>query len=203
MKVSWKKWSVLLCFSLWFLGAHSISFAQNQMKYGAGSVSILGQAVATKEQCLRYLLSVNPRPALTVSPAQLVGQYYEEAEKEGIRADIAFAQALRETGFFRYGGLVLANQNNYCGLGSMGRHATGAWFSNSQLGVRAHIQHILAYSTTRRPRTAIVDPRYDLVKTTQSFGRAKTWEDLNGRWAVPGYDYGQGILNIYRKILTQ
>lgn len=41
----------------------------------------------------------NPNPKITVSAEELVDYYYEEAGKEGIRPDAAFAQALKETGF--------------------------------------------------------------------------------------------------------
>lgn len=164
---------------------------------------IMGDAVATKEQCIRYLLKNNPNPALTVSPEQLVEYYYEEGSREGIKPDIAFAQALHETGYFRYGGSVVATQNNFCGLGTVGGGAKGAWFPNSQMGVRAHIQHILAYSSTKPPSTNIVDPRYRLVTTTRNFGQARTWTDLDGKWAVPGYGYGEKILKIHNDILEE
>lgn len=165
-------------------------------------VPIMGAPVATKEQCVNYLLSVNPAPKIMVSPEELVKNYYEEAAKEGVRPDIAFAQALQETGFFRYGGSVHETQNNYCGLGSTSSYENGARFENSRLGVRAHIQHLLAYSSTKMPNEEIVDPRYHLVMTTQNYGRARTWEDLNGRWAIPGYGYGRKILNIYYEMLS-
>ena len=172
--------------------------------YGNNSkeYSIMGDAIATKEQCLKYLLKSNPRPSLTVSPKQLVDYYYEEGNREGIRPDIAFAQALQETGYFRYGGSVLAGQNNYCGLGTTGGGVKGAWFKSAQIGVRAHIQHIMAYATTKKPQATIGDPRYDVVKTTRNFGKAKTWSDLNGRWAIPGNGYGQKILKIHSDILA-
>ena len=147
------------------------------------------------------MLSVNPEPNITVTPEELVNQYYEEAGKEGVRPDIAFAQALKETGFFRYGGLVKGEQNNFCGLGSVGHQENGAWFENSRMGVRAHIQHLLAYATTRMPKSEVIDPRYYLIMNTAYFGQAKNWEDLNGRWAIPGYDYGQNILKIYYEML--
>ena len=164
---------------------------------------IMGNAVATKEQCVRYLLKNNPNPALMVSPEQLVAYYYEEGSREGIKPDIAFAQALHETGYFHYGGSVVAEQNNFCGLGTVGGGARGAWFASSQMGVRAHIQHILAYSSTKPPSTNIVDPRYRLVRTTRNFGQARTWIDLDGRWAVPGYGYGEKILKIHNDILEE
>lgn len=192
---------IILCFCIMLLCSMPLTLARPVSNNSIINMSIMGKAVATKQQCLDHLLSVNPKPSLTVTPSKLIDQYYEEAEREGIRPDIAFAQALKETGYFRYGGLVKAQQNNYCGLGSMHKFAKGAWFPSSQIGIRAHIQHILAYSTTRVPRTKIVDPRYDIVKTTKNFGQARLWRDLNGRWAIPGNNYGEGILSIYRSIL--
>ena len=44
------------------------------------------------------------------------------------------------------GGTVTPDQNNYCGLGTTSAYVKGAYFPSSQLGVRAHIQHLLAYA---------------------------------------------------------
>lgn len=165
--------------------------------------AIMGRPIATPEQCVKYLLSVNPRPNLTVPLQELVTYYYEEGTREGVRPDVAFAQALKETGFFRYGGTVTPDQNNYCGLGTTSTEVKGAYFPSSQLGVRAHIQHLLAYATTRRPQAPVVDPRYDLVRAVYHDSTIGTWEGLNGRWAVPGYTYGQSILQIFGNILRE
>lgn len=168
----------------------------------ADSDSILGKPLATPEQCVRYLLEVNPNPEISVTPKQLVSYYYKEGSREGVRPDVAFAQALVETGFFRYGGTVTPDQNNYCGLGTTSTIVKGAYFSNSLLGVRAHIQHLLAYASNRQPNEPIVDPRYSLVRSVYSTNTLNTWQDLNGRWAVPGKTYGQNILKIYEAILN-
>lgn len=163
---------------------------------------ILGGPVATQEQCVRYLLRNNPHPSLNVSAQELVAYYYEEGNREGVRPDIAFAQALKETGYFRYGGTVEPAQNNYCGLGTTSKTVRGAYFATPQLGVRAHIQHLLAYASTEEPKEAIVDPRYDLVRASYGSSTLPEWKDLNGRWAVPGVGYGQSILkNYYQGIL--
>ncbi|MBQ3727346.1 MAG: glucosaminidase domain-containing protein, partial [Selenomonadaceae bacterium] len=66
--------------------------------------SIIGTPMATQQQCVKYLLRNNPHPNLKVSAEEIVAYYYEEGAREGIRPDVAFAQALKETGFFRYGG---------------------------------------------------------------------------------------------------
>jgi len=163
-------------------------------------LSILGSPIATKEQCVTYLIARNPLPYLSISPQELIDLFYEEGLLEGIRPDVAFAQSLHETGFFKYGGDVLPSQNNYAGLGAIGNGAKGIWFPDARTGIRAQIQHLKAYASTTAPCTPIVDPRYDLVKRSSSFGNLKTWESLNGKWAVPGKTYGQMILTIHQRI---
>ena len=132
----------------------------------------------------------------------MVSYYYEEAALEGIRPDIAFAQALKETGFFSYGGTVVPAQNNYCGLGTTSATVKGAFFDSPRVGVRAHIQHLLAYASTKYPETPVVDPRYSLVRGVYGDDTLGQWQDLNGRWAVPGVGYGQSILDYYHAILN-
>lgn len=166
-------------------------------------LSIMGPPLATKQQCLQHLLSKNPFPVLTVSAEELINYFYTEGMEEGIRPDVAFAQALHETGYFRYGGDVVPLQNNYCGLGTIGTGVRGAWFVSAQMGVRAQVQHLLGYSSVETPKKEIVDPRYGLLKNSKNFGAAKTWTDLNGKWAVPGATYGQKILKIHERIMHE
>ena len=169
----------------------------------SADTSIIGTPLATQKQCVKYLTSNNPNPNLNVSAEEIVAYYYEEGLREGIRPDVAFAQALKETGFFRYGGTVTPDQNNYCGLGTTSATVKGNYFADPKIGVRAHIQHLLAYSSTRRPTTEIVDPRYNIVRKVYGANTLNKWSDLNGRWAVPGKSYGQEILSIFRDILVQ
>ena len=172
-----------------------------QQTISIADTSIFGTPLATQEQCVEYLLRNNPYPKLSVSPQEIVAYYYEEASREGIRPDVAFAQALKETGFFRYGGDVVPEQNNFCGLGTTGGGVKGGYFPTAQLGVRAHIQHLLAYTSTRRPTMPLVDPRYDIVRKAYGNRTLTNWQDLNGRWAVPGKYYGQEIMSMFRAII--
>jgi hypothetical protein len=202
-----------LCIFLWLWGLSSTlafgylssipvkkDYLQSQTVF---DLTIMGSPIATKEQCVKYLLKRNPFPLISTTPKQLVDYYYLEGGIEGVRPDLAFAQALHETGNFRYGGDVIPWQNNYCGLGTTGNGVKGAWFPSAEIGVRAQIQHLLAYTTTRPPVLEVVDPRYTLVKSTNKFGQALTWTDLNGKWAVPGKTYGQMILKIHENILME
>ena len=184
----------------WVEPSQEIYVPQTVSEY---DTSISGTPLATQEQCVRYLLNNNPYPNLAVSAEEIVAYYYEEGTREGIRPDVAFAQALKETGFFSYGGDVIPEQNNYCGLGTTGGGVKGEFFATPQMGVRAHIQHLLAYSSTRRPLTPIIDPRYDIVRQAYGTRTLGEWQDLNGRWAVPGRQYGQEILSMFKSILMQ
>jgi len=165
--------------------------------------AIIGTPLASQEQCVKYLLRVNPQPEISVSPRELVSYYYEEGAREGVRPDVAFAQALKETGFFRYGGTVTPDQNNYCGLGTTSENVKGAYFRTAKLGVRAQIQHLLAYASTRQPSEPVVDPRYGLVRNSYGTRTLNSWTALNGRWAVPGYAYGQSIMSMFRQMLSE
>lgn len=169
--------------------------------YRPQGTPIFGAPEVTMEHCVSYIKSVNPNPKLECTLEELVRFYYEEAAIEGIRADLAVAQAIKETGFFNYGGDVVPEQNNYCGLGTTGGGVKGAYFESPRIGVRAQIQHLLGYASDRPPFYPIVDPRYDLLKTFSSkFAQCSTWESLNGNWAVPGVGYGESIVKIVENI---
>lgn len=181
-----------------------------KMKY----TKIEGFIVASENDLVSLLMSRNPQPKIKCSAQQLVRYFLSEGATEGIRGDIAFCQSLHETGNFNYGGLVLPEQNNYCGLGATNNSAVGkgAWFETPQQGVKAQIQHLKAYANDKSIFGLIVDPRFNLVTR----GSAPTWEELAGKWAWPGYStykykslsealeagdsYGQTILRIYDKM---
>ena len=167
-------------------------------------ITILGDPTVTQAQMVNLINKRNPKPLLNCSVRELVQIYYEEAGREGIRADVALCQALKETGFFAYGGDVNPKQNNYCGLGATGNKEPGAVFETPRMGARAHVQHLLAYTSVRKPNIEVVDPRYELIKKfrPQIFGKIKTWTGLNGVWAVPGNRYGHEILQLWQQALT-
>lgn len=167
----------------------------------ADTITIMGAAEASEEQMVHYIEKRNPQPKLNCSVEDIVRYYYEEAGREGIRPDVALCQALKETGFFAYGGDVSPKQNNFCGLGATGNREPGASFATPQLGVRAHIQHLMAYATQERPHGAIVDPRYEHIAANRPdiHGHITKWTGLNGVWAVPGTRYGQEILYLWQQ----
>jgi hypothetical protein len=132
-------------------------------------------------------------PGVNVSFAtELADLYVDEAAKEGINHDIAFAQMCLETGYLKYGRIITPDMNNFCGLGASGPGYSGARFPTERAGVQAHIQHLKAYATTAPLNQPRVDPHFDLVKR----GSAPTIEGLTGKWAIDNlYDIKiKGIL---------
>lgn len=87
-----------------------------------------------------------------------------------------------ETGYFKFGGDVQPEQHNYAGLGATGG-VPGLMFPDDRTGIRAQIQHLKAYASTDQLTQSCVDPRYKYV----SKGCAATFEQLSGKWAVPGF----------------
>ena len=164
-------------------------------------VSIQGAALATRDQARALLEQYNWQLPIAATPADMVELYYEEATAENIKWDIAFCQALLETGFFTFGGTVVPEQNNFCGLGTTSATVRGAYFLTPRLGVRAHIQHLLAYCTAVKPQSEIIDPRYYLVYNQKKRdGFFTRWYQLNGKWAT-GSDYSEKILNLHKQML--
>ena len=166
------------------------------------SISIFGEAEASKKQAVALIKQNNPKVRLACSVEELVDLYWRESEREDIRPDLALAQSIVETGTYAYGGDVQHNQNNFCGLGTTGGGVKGATFKTPELGVRAHIQHLLAYTQKKRPKTAIVDPRYELAHNIRmERGMVDTWYGLNGTWAM-GSLYCEKIMATDQKMLA-
>lgn len=176
---------------------------------------IMGKIKLTAKQLKKYLVSKNKAPKLQgVSVLEFCKLWIEEGKKEGVRGDIAFCQACHETGFFKYGGVVIPTQNNFGGIGAVNgsKKGAGAVFKTPRLGVRASIQHLKAYGSKEPLVNACIDPRFHLVTR----GCAPNFEDLGGKWAVPGFSskkynslsealenndsYGDHIVKIYDEI---
>ncbi len=125
--------------------------------------------------------------------------YIDECAAEGVNASIAFCQAMKETGFLRYGGAVTINQYNFAGLGATDDGGTPASFSSVREGIRAQVQHLKAYASCDSLNNACVDPRFSLV--TRGTAPYVQWLGINenpyGRGWASAINYGYSILNDY------
>jgi hypothetical protein len=121
--------------------------------------------------------------------------FIEEGRAEGIRGDIAFAQAVLETGGFANNDTVLAN--NFSGIGHCDTCDSGWRFPSPQMGVRAQIQLLKSYAV-RKPVYA-----HDLVdrRLRGPAGCCPTWGDLTTVWATDP-TYAPKVMLIYSGIVA-
>lgn len=130
--------------------------------------------------------------------------FYEEATAEGVRAEVAFTQCMKETGFLKYGGDVLPNQYNFAGIGATGA-VHGASFSNVRMGIRAQIQHLKAYGSVSPLTNPCVDPRFNLVK--RGSAQYVEWlgikENPNGYGWATSKSYGHDIVSMVNTLLKK
>ena len=85
---------------------------------------IMGASQASVEQMVAYYRksvgeSTYPASVYTNYGAPTLQDFctivLEEAKAEGVRAEVVFAQAMKETGWLRFGGAVKVEQCNFCG----------------------------------------------------------------------------------------
>ena len=171
--------------------------------------SIMGDSTVTIKQMVDWYKSKGhtyPSSIYNTRGAENIEQfcklYYEEAKQEGVRVEVAFAQAMKETGWLSFGGIVQASQCNFAGIGALDGNAQGgcATFPDVRSGIRAQIQHLKAYGSTEALKNTQVDPRFELVKR----GSAKYVEWLGIQenpehlgWATE-INYGYDIVTMIR-----
>ena len=128
---------------------------------------------------------------------------YDEAEAEGVKAEVVFGQVCKETGFLRFGGDVEPDQCNFAGIGATGGGAKGASFPDVETGIRAQVQHLKAYASEEPLNQECVDPRFGYVKRGSAL--YVEWlgiqENPTGAGWATGKNYGYSLRDDYIKPL--
>ena len=151
-------------------GTVSLSEASNVKSITLGYM-IAGESNTDVEQMVRFYENSGreyPEDVYDLYGAPTIEDFceivYEEAEAEGIRPEVVFAQVCKETGYLAFGGDVSAEQCNFAGIGAVGGGAAGEFFDSVRTGIRAQVQHLKAYSTVEDLNGECVDPRFEYVK---------------------------------------
>lgn len=153
------------------------------------------------------------RNAATWFP-DLAELYWAIAPLAGVRPEVVFAQAARETGFGKFGRAVTREHHNFCGLkvhdsNSLPDDAadTHFRFPTDEVGVKAHVDHTALYAGAPGypiSATKIIvagravgymgtpDPRH----FPHIRGTASTVEAMGGKWA-PSLSYGYELVSGY------
>ena len=180
----------------------------------AGGPSLLGPTNLSAAQMAGWWRA-QEYPGYSVSvPIETLAQIYiDEGNAEGVRGDLAFAQAVVETGGFRY----TSPGNNFAGMGWCDSCANGRAFPTPLDGVRAQIQHLKNYGdqTSRAANLAhpasvywyapsslsqaVANENFD---TFFAKGWALTWNQMgNGNWATDP-NYSQKVLKVYASMVA-
>ena len=120
-----------------------------------GLTRIMGTSQTYVAQMVRNYRNTGhtfPTAALGMSLEAFAQLVLDEANREGVRAEVVWAQVMRETGWLQFGGCVRINQFNFGGLGATGGGNPGHSFPTVQIGLRAQVHHLVAYATTASVR---------------------------------------------------
>ena len=195
------------------LPSYYLHYIKNGLREGrvadracATQTAIMGRTTTNVQQMAAYYRANATYPsyyaeANTDAPTieALCQIYIEECAVEGIDAEIAFCQAMKETGFLRYGGAVRIEQFNFAGIGATDDGGTPATFDTVRLGVRAQVQHLKAYASKEALNNPCVDPRFDLV--TRGTAPYVEWlgiqENPYGKGWASAKNYGYSIMGDY------
>jgi hypothetical protein len=161
---------------------------------GRWQLSIIGDSVFTPEELAEWFEEQGAHSRAAAPVTDLARFYIEEGEAEGVRGDMAFAQAVLETGSFSNADTI--RHNNYAGIGHCDSCPSGFHFDSPHMGVRGQIQHVKSYAIRDAEfASPLVDKRL-----RGPSGCCQTWSQLTGVYATDP-NYGPKILGIYQRML--
>lgn len=170
------------------------SGSQSTVKKGSTSYAIMGKSTVTAEQMMKLFNASGrtyPSAVYKDKGAKNLKKFcqivLEECEKEGVKAEVIFAQICLETGYLSFGGQVKPEQCNFAGLGATDDGAAGATFNSVRIGIRAQVQHLKGYASKDSLNLDCVDPRFKYLAYRR--GTTPYVQNLgNGNWATdPNY----------------
>ena len=129
-------------------------------------------------------------PRLRLAIGDLIAVYLAEGDVEGVRGDMAFAQAILETGSFTNSDTAI---NNFAGIAHYDGTSSGAGFPDPVLGVRAQIQLLKKFALGNNAELSNPDV------APRAGASASTWGQLAGTWASDKR-YWTALHNLYQSM---
>lgn len=173
-------------------------FLGSQIFDGIKVYKIMGNAETTAEKMTSYFKTAKkeyPSEALGKGGASTIEEFCKivesEALAEGVKPEVVFAQAMVETGWFKFGGDVKIEQFNFCGLGATGNGVAGNSFPDVRTGIRAQVQHLKCYASDQPLNQECVDPRW----WNGLRNKATSVQALSGKWAADK-NYGNKLMTV-------
>lgn len=179
-------------------------------------MKILNTPRATYKQCEQWLNNKNTAHPLAKAMLPLL---WDSAITNGIDPCVLIAQAMKETGYFNFKGVIKPNFCNTCGLkvtkgGGDQDPGCHKRFDTWEDGIQSHADHLALYAgapnfpkyspecashmnTTCKDNGTTLDPRH----FTYLLGKCPNVEDLSGNWA-PSKTYGEDIVRMVEEIMN-
>ena len=157
--------------------------------------TILGSPLLSAKQIEAWFATTGAEPVTEVPIGKLVADYLSEGQVTGVRADVAFAQSVVETGYFSFPtwGQDPYGYNNFAGIGACDTCQHGFRYSSPMAGVTAQEQLLKEYALPYEQPTSFA--------IFGVAGSSQTWMALSGTWAT-NINYGYAILSVYNQMLT-
>lgn len=148
-------------------------------------VSILGPSLLTPTELAAFMASRSAGWKLPVTRLELAQMYVDEAAAEGVRGDLLLIQAVMETGWFRFDGNGLSDENdfNFAGINACDSCKSASKFESVRMGVRAHVELVRAYADENYTSDDTALPAAYHVETIPVRGCCVMWSELGRRWA--------------------
>jgi flagellum-specific peptidoglycan hydrolase FlgJ len=176
-----------------------------------GGVPVMGDAVLDARQLAGWYRSTGAvahlMPGTTID--DVTALYLQEGRDEGVRGDLAFAQAIIETGSF-----AVAAGNNYSGIGVCDSCTGGYAFPSPRDGVRAQIQLLRNYADPDSRAANLAHPPSpalygaDETKASRLYdtfflkGKAPLWNQMGGgNWATDP-TYAGKVIGLFNQMIA-
>lgn len=129
---------------------------------------------------------------LGIAIEDLIALYLSEGDAEGVRGDMALAQAVLETGHFTNSD---TSRHNYAGIAHYDGTSSGTPFASPIIGVRAQIQLLKKYALGND--ASLTNPNV----APRAGASATTWGGLAGTWAS-ATTYWTSLSSVYESMLA-
>lgn len=159
-----------------------------------GTPSILGPSALTVSDLRAWWNSTGRgQPArLGIAIDDLIALYLSEGDAEGVRGDMALAQAVLETGHFTNSD---TSRHNYAGIAHYDGTSSGTPFASPIIGVRSQIQLLKKYALGND--APLANPNV----APRAGASATTWGGLAGTWAS-ATTYWTSLSSVYESMLA-
>jgi len=172
-------------------------------------IEIIGQSGSTVDQMVSFFNASDgsyPSGVYDSLGAATIEEFcsliFEEAELEGVKAEVLFAQVMKETDWLRFTEAVKPEQCNFGGLGITDAKPEGDSFVDVRAGLRVQVQLLKYFASEDALENTCESVLWEEIAQLYGRGSAPNLADLSEKWANSVSDYGDDLMVIVRELLA-